>query len=361
MTVAVANPVSNLILGREQWEALRVMAEDIVRSGLLPPHIKTPQAALFVIQKGIELRIPPTYALCELYVVNGRVGASSELMLALIYRDVGDDAIVFRETNEQRCTIAYKRRSWQQYQEFTYTIEDAKRAGLLQREQWQKYPAAMLRARAISAVARMAFPDVIGGLTTYDELVDVAQSEGAPDSVIRELSAFLEKNQGAASRPAAAPPQQNGDVVTTTAREVRTETTPQQPPRDMRLLLKNLAEQYGLARDFVTAMLFELVGKKAPDQYTDEEVEYFARMVHKHDENRRAIAEALAGIDISTTWVNNWLLAKGYAAKVSYRGNEFVSYHLTEPEDIAELIEAAKQQAFIADIIEDEDEAKQAG
>jgi hypothetical protein len=37
---------------------------------------------------------------------------------------------------------------------FRFTIEDAGCAGLLAKDNWRKYPAAMLRARCISAVAQ---------------------------------------------------------------------------------------------------------------------------------------------------------------------------------------------------------------
>jgi len=46
---------------------------------------------------------------------------------------------------------------------FTYKIEDAKTAGLTDRAIWQKHPAAMLRARCASTLARIVYPDVMLG------------------------------------------------------------------------------------------------------------------------------------------------------------------------------------------------------
>ncbi len=155
-----------------EWRTMMGMAEALFRSGLLPAHVRSPQAALAVIQKGRELQVPPMYALTNIVVIQGKPTANAELMLALIYRDHGDEAIRITETTAERCTIAYRRRSWSEPQSYTFTIEDAIRAGLAGggNPAWQKYPQAMLRARAISAVARMAFPDSIAGMYTPEEL-----------------------------------------------------------------------------------------------------------------------------------------------------------------------------------------------
>ena len=145
------------------------MATELVRSGMLPAHIKSPAAAVAVIQKGRELGIAPMYALSHIIVIQGKPTATAELMAALIYRDHGDDALDYEESTVERCTIAYKRRNASKRSKHTFTQADAKAAGL-SGGNWAKYPAAMLRARCISAVARMGFPDSIGGMYTPEEV-----------------------------------------------------------------------------------------------------------------------------------------------------------------------------------------------
>jgi hypothetical protein len=124
-----------------------------------------------IIQKGRELGIPPMYALSNIGIINGKPVVGAEVMLAMVYRDHGDQAIQVEETSADRCSVVYKRRNWGQARRFEWTSEDAQKAGLLGKGgPWSQYPAAMLRARCISAVARLAFPDSIGGMYTAEEL-----------------------------------------------------------------------------------------------------------------------------------------------------------------------------------------------
>lgn len=170
----------------QTFQTMTRMAGYLFKSGLLPTHIRNEQAAFAVIQKGRELGLPPMYALSNIIVINGKPTAGAECMLALIYRDHGDDAVQFAETTNQRCVVAYKRIGWSQPIRFAFTIEDAKTADLLKSVNWQKFPAAMLRARCISAVARMAFPDSIAGMYTPEELDSEVEIDADGAAMLRE-------------------------------------------------------------------------------------------------------------------------------------------------------------------------------
>jgi hypothetical protein len=191
------------------------MAEALFRSGLLPGHVRSPQAALAVIQKGRELQVPPMYALTNIVVIQGKPTANAELMLALIYRDHGDDAVRIEETTPERCTIAYRRRSWTEPQRYTFTLEDAHRAGLASGSNpaWLKYPQAMLRARTISAVARMAFPDSIAGMYTPEEMgarVRLNEDGEMVYTVPDEAPPGRGRERRASATPVPAPPASGG-------------------------------------------------------------------------------------------------------------------------------------------------------
>ena len=55
----------------------------------------------------------------------------------------------------------------------TWTIQDAKRAGLLGSPNWQKYPRQMLRNRVTSEGIRSTYPGVLSGCYTPEEIADM--------------------------------------------------------------------------------------------------------------------------------------------------------------------------------------------
>lgn len=156
------------------WRMAKEQAAELVESGFLPASIKTASQALAIMMKGRELGVPPMFSLSDIFSVNGRPECSSRLMLALILRDHGDDAVIITTSTDTVCVAQYKRRSWKQARTHQFTIEEAKRAGLVPSDpkvvtNWTKYPAAMLRARTITSLAKLAFPDSIGGMYSYGD------------------------------------------------------------------------------------------------------------------------------------------------------------------------------------------------
>lgn len=157
-------------MARDDLRTLMDQAARYVKSGLLPNSIKTPEQALIIMAQGRELGIPSTVALRQIVVVQGKPTCSAELMLALVHRTYGQSAMRVFKTDNEACTVQYRQQGWDGISEYTFSLEDAKRAGLLKNPTWTQYPAAMLRARAISATVRFAFPECISGLYTPEEL-----------------------------------------------------------------------------------------------------------------------------------------------------------------------------------------------
>jgi hypothetical protein len=173
----------------DQFHAMMEFADALAKSGVLPAHIKTGAAALAIMQRGAELGIPQMQALTGMYFISGKLVMDATLVLSLIYRDLGPSALEITESTEERCAVVARRSGWAQAQGLEFTIEDAKRADLLKNPTWQKYPQAMLRARAITAAARAFFPDVLGGSVYYPgettgDVVDL-RLDAQPDGTAR--------------------------------------------------------------------------------------------------------------------------------------------------------------------------------
>ena len=146
------------------------LGQQLVKTGFLPQAVNTPEKAMAIMLKGQELSIPPMYALSNIVVVNGKPSCSAELMLALIQRNHGQRAIRVKASDDAQCTVEYRLDGWGDTQTYSFTIQQAEQAGLFKNAVWKSYPAAMLRARCISAVARMAFPGSIAGMYVPGEL-----------------------------------------------------------------------------------------------------------------------------------------------------------------------------------------------
>ncbi len=147
------------------------LAERICRTDFVPPAFRgKPEATLAAMLTGDELGIKPMTALQKIHVIDGRPGLASELMRALILQQ-GHELWV-EEKTATRVTIAGCRRGSDRVSRVTWTADDVKRAGLGGRTNHQKFPRAMLTARATAELARDIFPDVIGGLYAVEELQD---------------------------------------------------------------------------------------------------------------------------------------------------------------------------------------------
>lgn len=157
---------------------LKELGTMAVKSGFLPVSIKTPEQAVIIMLKGRELGIPPMQAFGSIAVVSGKPTISAELMISLIYQRIPGAVIDVLETSSNTCAIEAKRPGGKRTK-FEFTMEDAKRANLAGKGPWVTYPAAMLRARCISAMARMMFADALSGACyTAEELGAEVTDEG---------------------------------------------------------------------------------------------------------------------------------------------------------------------------------------
>lgn len=178
MTSLTTSAYSNSLPSASDWQLLKEQAQSLLVSGYLPKGITKPEQVILIMLKGRELNIPPLQALSHIHVINGKPCMSAELMLAQIYRLHPKTVFKFKERSNERCILEAKREN-HGVETFQWSIEDAKKAGLLQNLTWSKYPRAMLHARVVSEMARSLFPDAIAGVSyTPEEMGADVDEEG---------------------------------------------------------------------------------------------------------------------------------------------------------------------------------------
>lgn len=162
--------MSELELYESSWK----LAQRVNATPFVPKAMQgKPEHVLACVLYGRELGLGPMQALNSIHVIEGRAAASPELMRALV-ASAGHRIDIVENTNE-RCVMKGVRADTEATATVQWTVEDAKLAGLTGKDNWRKYPRAMLAARCTSELCRLLFPDVIAGLSyTPEEIQSIA-------------------------------------------------------------------------------------------------------------------------------------------------------------------------------------------
>ncbi len=168
------------------------MGDQLRRTGFLPAHIKDGVSFAAIVLMGRELGMGTMAACRKLQVIKGTVTERADSQLAR-FKSAGGRA-EFKELSETRAVLILRHPNGDQHTE-TFTIEDAKRAGLASNDNYNKHPKAMLRSRAITAGLKSIGWEGAVGIYDPDE---VSESEPAREPVV-----VRPKFQQTESRPAA--------------------------------------------------------------------------------------------------------------------------------------------------------------
>lgn len=254
-------------------------AKHLAASDLVPKALQgKPDSIVLIGSMGAELGVPFIVSLQDIHVIDNKPSPSAQLRLALIRR-AGHEAR-FVVSSDKRAVIRGRRKenahdpdAWV---EVEWTIDQAEQAGLLdewyehwskgddgrrhkqvwregdgwgndsngrppwairsnlkRRENWHKYPAEMLRARAASSLCRMEFSDVLAALGVDDRtpeeqgihvdhdlddpnVIDgevVEDDEPVESTTVRRPPPRRQQEEaGAATLPAPAPPANPEDI-----------------------------------------------------------------------------------------------------------------------------------------------------
>lgn len=174
----------SLLPSTNEWNTLVQIAETVVKSGLAPAEVNTPQKALIIMLKARELGVPPMQALSSIHIVKGRPTLAADLMVGLL-RTHGHKIWVVKSTDQECVMKGHRRGEPGQVVEVSFTIQDAKTAGLLTKDTYKQYPAPLLYARCASRISRMVGPEVLAGMHTAEELgADVRYSDDGNEEVV---------------------------------------------------------------------------------------------------------------------------------------------------------------------------------
>src|SRR5262249_10937939 len=136
--------------------------------------------------------------------IDGKPTMSAEAMRALIL--AAGHEIYPEEATNTRAVMVGRRSDSKQTIRKTWTMDDAKRARLSGRPNYQAYPRQMLVARATAELAREVFPDVIHGMLATEEIDPETAGEATPELPAPSTPPTTTKRRRRTSAATPAPP-----------------------------------------------------------------------------------------------------------------------------------------------------------
>jgi hypothetical protein len=153
------------------------LAIRLSKSTIIPKDYQNkPEDTLVAILMGAEIGLNPLQSIQGIAVINGRPCIWGDTLLAKVQES--GLLVMFDETFEgdlktnlvAKCVI--KRKDMENTIERIFSMDDAKRAKLWDKDIYQKYPYRMLQMRARSFALRDAFADILKGLYIKEEVED---------------------------------------------------------------------------------------------------------------------------------------------------------------------------------------------
>jgi hypothetical protein len=253
---------------------------------LLPRQfVGKPANVLYAVEYGRTLGITPVAAITGIHVIEGKPSASSGLIGALV-RQAGHKLRV-KSDGKSWATAQIVRADDPDFTyECTWDLERAAQASLCEIKNgkpwardrngkptaWEKYTAAMLKARAITEVARDACEDVLFGLHyTPEELGAVVNQDGEPIEAEVQQLRRVQQGEGDPWATQTPTPQQTAEP---------SEAEPHRPAQEIAdqaekaTTKERISELWGLAK---TGRLMEAPVQAADTGEIDELGQYLTR------------------------------------------------------------------------------------
>ena len=175
-------PVPNNMQGALEY------AKVLAGSRLIPKVFQgKPSDVLVAMMWSKTLGVPVLQGLQGIAVINDRPTLWGDLMMAVCQKsgllvDIAE-GFTGKDNASLTATCTVKRKDRPTPISRSFSMADAVQAGLSERNTWRAYPKRMLQMRARSQALRDAFPDILMGLGSADEAIDMAPQQTSTGAV----------------------------------------------------------------------------------------------------------------------------------------------------------------------------------
>ncbi len=182
-------PVTNGMVQISTIEGAYRYADLVHKSRLAPACFETVEQILVAMQMGAELGLTPLASLSTIQVIKGKPSLGGKDMPSFVinsgqlekfdesYEGSGDD---------MKAVCVIKRKGLDSVCRVTFSVGDAKRAGLWGTQTWAKYPKDMLKYKARARAFPTLFGDVLRGMPIAEDIQEVAAVAEKPKKKRRD-------------------------------------------------------------------------------------------------------------------------------------------------------------------------------
>jgi len=165
------------------------MGAAIAKSGLFGMKTQDQAVALMLIAQAEGLH--PAVAARDYHVIQGRPALKADAMMARFQAAGGK--VRWNELTEAKVSATFSHPAGGEAT-IEWTFEEAKRIGLAVKDNWLKFPRAMLRSRVVSEGIRTVYPGCVVGTYTPEEVQDFddAPQRRAPIDITPPPSGVIE-------------------------------------------------------------------------------------------------------------------------------------------------------------------------
>ena len=176
--------MSNII----PFQDVQGMASAIAKSGLF--GMKTPDQALALMLVAQAEGQHPATITQDYDIIQGRAARKTHSVLARFQQMGG--SVEWHELSDLKAEATFAHKSGGKLR-IEWTFDQAKKAGLTNKDNWKNYPRAMLRARCIAEGIRAVYPAALGGMMVSEEAQDMpVESKPAEQKTIDPQTGEIE-------------------------------------------------------------------------------------------------------------------------------------------------------------------------
>lgn len=174
------------------FEHTQRVAKMLCQSDLVPKEFRgNIQNTIIALEMAARIGASPLAVMQNLYIVHGKPSWSSTFIIGAINSSSRFDALRFEVTGkdmDMACTAwTTEKGKTERIEGPAVTMKMAKLEGWIDKagSKWKTMPELMIRYRAAAFFGRLYTPDILMGMQTHEEVIDVHHSEVNQDEVRR--------------------------------------------------------------------------------------------------------------------------------------------------------------------------------